>query len=159
MGFIEDDQGVRGLKDFPRERVHVELLVAHRQAPHVGIVFAVVGHALLQELLCPWPKGQSLLEALADVAKRRHRFLVEAERLTRCARRPPGDAEDTGEVGLSVGRPERRCVEVYRSIRQSGRARGLAVRPLRGEGDGERDESTGGEQRAKRYLHKSYIMD
>src|SRR5688572_12586152 len=49
VAFIHDDDEVRRLDDLARLRVQVKLRQAHRQAPGVGVVLLIIGHALVAQ--------------------------------------------------------------------------------------------------------------
>ena len=141
MRFVEYQHDARRLNDLPRERVHVELLIPKRQAPHVGVVLAVVRHPLLQQLAGPRPQWEAVLEPGADIAEGGQRPFVEAERFSRLVRAAGHVAVNAREVRLAVCRAGRRPVQINFSVGSSRRTGILVVWPLgarRGSKDRER---------------------
>ena len=141
MGLVEQEDEIRGLHDLPRERVDVELLIPERQAPHIRVVLAVVGHALLQQLLGPRPERQTVLESCADVAERRRRLLVEAHCLFGLLGVAGQVAIGARQIRLAVGHARRRSIQIDLAVGGSCRTRVLLVGPLgrdRGRDDDER---------------------
>ena len=87
---VGDQHQVLGLDDLPRLRMVVVLHQADRQAPHVRVVLAVVGHPLLLQLSGPWLERQRV-SAAGDFAE-----------LSRAGCRP---ASSVGGGGAPAARP------------------------------------------------------
>jgi hypothetical protein len=112
----------------------VELHDAHGKAPRFGVVLAVAGDALLEDVLTERRQRQSALDVLADVAEAGdRRTVVGGLRRRRLAGRGNGHPHfpETREVGLAVRRARRRCVQIRLARLGSGYARIRMVRPLR----------------------------
>ena len=122
-----------------REAVDVELLVAEREAPDVGIVLLLSAIRFLSSVRGPWLQRQAALEAGADVGEGSERLLVQAELFARpAAPGPPPACARPPRDRACVGRARRGAVRSTLAVRQTRRACFLVVRPLRGRRDGER---------------------
>src|SRR5262245_55023687 len=129
VSFVNDVDHSRSLDDFSWLTVSMKLHVAHRQTMRIGVVFAVVGHALLHKVSCPRLQRQTFLESRTHIAKcsdrrraRRWRWRRWG-RLSGLSRGLPDILPDSREVRLSVGRSWCRCRQVRLSVRPFGNTR------------------------------------
>ncbi len=135
---VGDQRQILRLHDLPRLRMIVILHQADRQAPHVGVVLAVVGHALLLQLSGPRLQRQRGSTA-GDLEELR---VGNGIRIGRCRRRSgsrtspaatasakPTELPDTGEIGLAFRRSRRRAVQNRLAVFPGHIGRGIR-RPL-----------------------------
>ena len=132
-GLVEDHDESRRLDELPRHALRVKLHDAHGQAVRFGIVLAVAGHALLQQLGTVRRQRQAVLERRPDVAERGQRKTGRGHRRRLTPLSGRRAAPDAVEIRPAVRRSGRRRGEVDLAVRQPRHRVARVRRPLREE--------------------------